>query len=49
MTSQTSHLSCSFPVESLADKDNITGMVGNSGTDAAEEGKFSEEERKEAM
>ena len=49
MTRQISHFSCYFQVESLADKDNVSGMVGNSGTDEAEGGKFSEEERKEAM
>lgn len=35
-------------VESLADKDNITGMVGNTGSDTSD-GTFSEEERGEAM
>ncbi len=35
-------------VESLADKDNISGMVGNTG-DAPEDGKFSDDERKSAM
>ena len=36
-------------VESLADKDNISGMVGNTGTDTPPGGCFSEEERGEAM
>jgi len=36
-------------VESLADKDNISGMVGNTGTDTPPDGCFSEEERGEAM
>ena len=35
-------------VESLADKDNITGMVGNTGSDTPD-GTFSEEERGEAI
>lgn len=49
MISQISHCSCYFQVESLADKDNISGMIGNSGSDAAEGAKFTEEERKQAM
>lgn len=36
-------------VESLADKENISGMVGNTGTDTPPDGCFSEEERAEAM
>ena len=36
-------------VESLADKDNISGMIGNTGTDTPPDGCFSEEERGEAM
>ena len=35
-------------VESLADKDNVTGMVGNTG-DAPKDGKFSDDERRGAM
>lgn len=33
---------------SLADKDNVSGMVGNTG-DAPEDGKFSDDERRGTM
>ncbi|KAL7543872.1 hypothetical protein ACHAXR_013258 [Thalassiosira sp. AJA248-18] len=36
-------------VESLADEDNISGMVGNTGTDTAPDGEFNEEEKRGCM